>query len=117
PPPHREGPFVEAEVNSPMVALKPGESYAMDTTWYPTHSGEDFVTTTWSGVVVEPLTAAMTAEGLSLSGRFGVFYAGKLVAHVYPRRSEDNTVQILEVVPTEPVSLHTTIPVPGNPSR
>jgi hypothetical protein len=32
----REGPFVEAEVNSPMVELKPGENYALDTTWYPT---------------------------------------------------------------------------------
>jgi hypothetical protein len=42
----REGPFVEAEMNSPMVELAPGESYAMDTQWYPTRMGEDFKTTT-----------------------------------------------------------------------
>ena len=44
--------YMEAEVNSPMVELKPGETYAMDTTWYPTRMGEDFKTTTWAGVVV-----------------------------------------------------------------
>ena len=38
----REGPFMEAEMNSPMVKLAPGESYAMDTQWYPTRMGEDF---------------------------------------------------------------------------
>ena len=37
----REGPFVECEVNSPMVKLAPGESYAMDTQWFPTRMGED----------------------------------------------------------------------------
>jgi hypothetical protein len=115
--PHREGPFVEAEVNSPMVQLKPGESYAMDTTWYPTHAGPDFTTTTWSGVVVKPLTAALAPAGLVLSAQFGVFYAGNLVAHLYPRKGEDNTVKLMPVVPTEPVKLDTTITVPQNISR
>src|SRR5205814_9895382 len=27
--------YMEAEINSPMVELKPGESYAMDTNWFP----------------------------------------------------------------------------------
>jgi hypothetical protein len=113
----REGPFVEAEVNSPMVQLKPGESYAMDTTWYPTHAGRDFVTTTWAGVVVKPLTATLTSAGLALSGEFGVFYAGNLVVHLYPKKGEDNTVKLMPVVPTEPVKLQTTINVPTNISR
>jgi hypothetical protein len=113
----REGPFVEAELNSPMVQLKPGESYAMDTSWYPTHAGLDFVTTTWAGVVVKPLTASLTSAGLTLSGEFGVFYAGNLVAHVYPRKGEDNTVKLMPVVPTQPVQLQTTINVPPNISR
>ena len=66
--PQREGPFMEAEVNSPMVELAPGESYAMDTTWYPTRMGEDFKTTTWAGVIGKPLTATATPAGLVLSG-------------------------------------------------
>jgi hypothetical protein len=113
----REGPFVEAEINSPMVQLKPGESYAMDTTWYPTHAGQDFVNQTWAGVVVKPLTATLTSAGLAISGEFGVFYEGNLVVHLYPRNGEGNTVKLMPVVPTEPVKLQTTINVSGDISR
>jgi hypothetical protein len=115
--PHREGPFVEAEVNSPSVQLKPGESYAMDTTWYPTRMGENFKTTTWAGVIGKPLTATRTDAGLVLSGEFGVFYAGNLVVHLYPKSAEDNTVKMMPVTPTEPVQLQTTIQAPPNTSR
>lgn len=113
----REGPFVEGEVNSPMVTLDPGETYAMDTTWYPTRMTDDFKTTTWSGVIGKALTATRTADGLVLSGEFGVFYAGNLVAHLYPRTSEDHTVKLMHVAPTEEVQLQTTIPVPPYTSR
>jgi hypothetical protein len=113
----REGPFVEAEVNSPSVELGPGESYAMDTTWYPTRMGEDFKTTTWAGVYGKPLTATRTDSGLELSGEFGVFYAGNLVAHLYPRSGEDNTIRLMPVTPTEPVQLQITIQAPPNTSR
>jgi hypothetical protein len=116
-PSHREGPFVEAEMNSPSVELGPGESYAMDTTWYPTRMGEDFKTTTWAGVFGKPLTATRTNDGLALSGEFGVFYAGNLVAHLYPKNAEENTVKVMSVVPTEPVQLQTTIQAPPNTSR
>jgi hypothetical protein len=30
--------YMEAEVNSPMIDLQPGESYAMDTNWWPTRA-------------------------------------------------------------------------------
>jgi hypothetical protein len=116
-PPHREGPFVEAEVNSPSVELGPGESYAMDTTWYPTRMGEDFKTATWAGVIGKPLTANRTDTGLVLSGEFGVFYAGDLVAHLYSKSAEGNTVKVTSVTPTEPVQLQTTIQTPPGTSR
>lgn len=116
-PANREGPFVEGEVNSPMVTLGPGETYAMDTTWYPTRMTDDFKTTTWSGVIGKALTATRTADGLVLSGEFGVFYAGNLVAHLYPRTSENDTVKLMSVVPTKEVHLQTTIPAPPSISR
>ena len=112
----REGPFVEAEMNGPMVELAPGESYAMDTQWYPTRMGEDFKTTTYSGVIGTPLTATATPGGLELSGSFGVFYAGDLVAHLYGRGVR-TTVKLMSVVPTEPVQLHITIQAPPKTTR
>ena len=112
----REGPFVEAEMNSPMVELAPGESYAMDTQWYPTRMGEDFETTTYSAVIGTPLTATATPAGLVLSGSFGVFYAGDLVAHFYGR-GDRSAAKLMSVVPTEPVHLHTTLQAPPNTKR
>jgi hypothetical protein len=112
----REGPFVEAEMNSPMVELAPGESYAMDTQWYPTRMGEDFKTTTYSGVIGTPLTATATPAGLVLSGNFGVFYAGDLVAHFYGRGG-GGTAKLMSVTPTVPVQLHTTIQAPPKTTR
>ena len=68
--------YMEAEVDSPMVELAPGESYAMDSTWYPTRMGEDFKTALSGGVVGTPLAAAAAPSGLTLTGSFGCFYAG-----------------------------------------
>lgn len=112
----REGPFVEAEMNSPMVELAPGESYAMDTEWYPTRMGEDFKTTTYSGAIGTPLSATATPGGLVLAGSFGVFYAGDLVAHLYGRDG-GSTAKLMSVVPTEPVHLHTILQAPTNTTR
>jgi len=111
------GPFIEEEVNSPMVELAPGESYTLDTQWYPTRMGEDFKTTTYAGVIGTPLTAAATPAGLVLSGSFGVFYAGDLVAHYYSRGSEGGTAKLASVTPLEPVQLQTTVQAPPGTSR
>jgi hypothetical protein len=115
--PHREGPFVECEMNSPMVKLAPGETYAMDTQWFPTRMGEDFKTTTYSGVIGTPLTATATPAGLVLAGNFGVFYAGDLVVHYYGGRSAGSTAKLVSVTPTEPVQLQTTVQAPAGTSR
>lgn len=114
---HREGPFMECEVNSPMVKLAPGETYAMDTQWFPTRMGEDFKTTTYSGVIGTPLTATATPAGLVLAGNFGVFYEGDLIAHFYGGSNDGSTAKLISVNPTQPVQLQTTVQAPTGTSR
>ncbi len=110
--------YMEAEVNSPMVELAPGESYAMDTTWYPTRMGEDFKTATYSGVVGAPLQAAAAPSGLTLSGNFGVYYAGSLVARYYNRSGLAlGTAKLMDVTPFDPVSLQVTLQTPPETFR
>ncbi len=110
--------YMEAEINSPVIDLYPGESYAMDTEWYPTRMGSDFKATTWSGVVGQPLAAAGTANGLTLSGEFGVFYPGKLVAHFYSLGGEAlGTATLDTVTPSAPVKLQETIQAPAETGR
>ena len=76
--------YLEAEINSPLVQLRPGESRDLDTEWYPTRAGSEFHGVEDAGVVVHPLQATRLETGrIRLSGSFGVFFAGRLVAHLY----------------------------------
>jgi hypothetical protein len=46
------------------------------------------------------------AEKVRLAGSFGVFFSGRLVARLYDKRGATlGTVPVIEVSPTEPVSL------------
>jgi hypothetical protein len=78
--------YMEAELNSPLVRLEPGETYAMDTRWFPTRMGSDFKTATYAGVVGQPLSATSSAGGVMLTGEFGCFFPGRLEIRFYDRR-------------------------------
>jgi hypothetical protein len=77
--------YMEAEVNSPMVRLDPGQSYHFDTQWLPTRGSASFQGVSDAGVILKPFRALQSQAGkeLALSGLFGVFFSGKLVAHLY----------------------------------
>ncbi len=110
--------YMEAEVNSPVVTLKPGETYAMDTQWYPTRMGSDFKAVNYGGVVGTPLAAASTANGLVLTGGFGVFYAGNFVAHYYSRGGEAiGTATVGTADPLQPMKLQATVQAPPETFR
>src|SRR5271156_5548054 len=67
--------YLEAEINSPLVQLRPGETRDLDTEWFPTRAGNEFQSVADSGIVVRPLQATRLATGhIRLSGSFGVFF-------------------------------------------
>jgi hypothetical protein len=110
--------YMEAEVISPMVRLAPGETYAMDTDWYPTRASGDLESVTDGGVAFAPLIAELDSTRLRLTGAFGVFYPGRLIAHVYDSRgAEIATVPLMSVDPRQPVALQQEIPAPSGASR
>ena len=110
--------YIEAELNSPMVRLAPGESYAMETQWYPTRMGSNFKGATYAGAVGQPLTVTRTADGLALSGEFGVFYAGKLEARFYGRGGgRVGSSIVAEVTPTKLITLQQTLDAPAETTR
>jgi hypothetical protein len=105
--------YMEAELNSPMVHLPAGGTYAFDTEWFPTRVGENFKTVSYAGLVSDPLTVAQTTGGLKLGGTFGVFYAGRLIVHLYDRQGMPITdVPLMNVSPLDLVTLDKTIEVP-----
>ena len=72
--------YMETEINSPMAKLAPGETYAMDTNWFPARAGKEFTGVAEAGIVAEPLQAERTTTGVRILGSFGVFFPGKVVA-------------------------------------
>jgi hypothetical protein len=110
--------YMEAELNSPMVKLAPGESYTFKTGWYPTRAGSNFKTETEAGVVGEPLSVTAGSDGLKLSGVFGVFYAGKLVARfVDDGGREVGSAPLEDVDPAREVKLSQGMRVPAGAQR
>ncbi|HEY7097838.1 MAG TPA: hypothetical protein VH437_14020 [Terriglobales bacterium] len=111
--------YLEAEINSPMCRLRPGESCSLETEWFPTRVGSEFHGVTDAGIVVTPLRVAyQEKDKIKLTGSFGVFFAGHLVAHLYDQHGSSlGTVRVAEVDPTAIVSLVTEVTPEKKPSR
>jgi hypothetical protein len=111
--------YMEAEVNSPLAQLRPGETRDLDTEWFPTRAGGEFHGVTDAGIVVHPLRATRLDSGhIRLSGSFGVFFTGRLVAHLYSEHGASlGTMPLTPVDPTALVELETELTPPAKPSR
>jgi len=111
--------YLEAEINSPMCRLRSGESCSLETEWFPTRSGDEFHGVTDAGIVIRPLQAILRGNGkIRVSGSFGVFFSGRLVARLYNEHGALlGTTPLVNVNPTEAVSLETEIAPPEKPAR
>src|ERR1700723_3443776 len=110
--------YMEAEMNSPMVTLGPGETYAFDTNWLPSRLSGDFHTVTEAGLVGKPLVARRNDGKIDLSGSFGVFFPGELKAYLYNEGGlETSEVSLQAVHPQDPVTLRQTIDAAKNIAR
>ena len=111
--------YLEAELNSPLCRLRAGESCDFETEWFPTRAGNEFHGVTDAGIVIQPLRATRREDGkVKLSASFGVFFAGRLVAHFYNQHGGIlGTLPVADVNPTEPVVLETEVSPPGKPAR
>jgi hypothetical protein len=111
--------YTEAELNSPMCHLRAGESCTFNTEWFPTRSGTEFHGVTDAGIVIRPLQPTRGDDGkVTLSGAYGVFYAGRLIAHFYDEHGRSlGTVPIADVTPVEAVELQKEMRPAGKASR
>src|SRR6266849_9326841 len=110
--------YMEAEINSPMVRLQPGETYALDTNWFPTRAGKEFKTVTSAGIVGSPLVASSVTGGILLTGTFGVFVPGKLEAQLFNNHGDLITkIPLQAVSPSEIVKLKMEVKAPAQTLR
>lgn len=111
--------YLEAELNSPMCRLRPGESCQFETEWFPTRAGEEFHGTTDGGIVIRPLQGTRPEDGkVKLAGTFGVFFPGHLVAHFYSEHGAGvGTVQVMDVNPAEVIVVEKEVQAPEKSAR
>ena len=101
--------YMEAEVNSPMAHLAPGQVYTFDTHWFPCRMGTNFRTTVDAGVIGNPLEAVRNGDNIELTGQFGVFYPGHLQARVYGQDGAERQINLQSVSPRDLINLDTTL--------
>ncbi len=111
--------YLEAELNSPLCRLRAGESCSFDTEWFPTRSGSDFHGVTDAGTILRPLECVHRENGkVQVSGSFGVFFSGHLIAHFYNEHGASlGTAPVADVSPTQTVELEKEIAAPANAAR
>jgi hypothetical protein len=111
--------YMEAEINSPLCRLRPGEACQLETDWFPTRADREFHGVADAGIVTKPLSGMRLENGkVRLSGSFGVFFPGRLVAHFYNEHgSMTDTLPLDEVTPAKLVALDTEIAPQGKPAR
>jgi hypothetical protein len=110
--------YMEAEINSPIVTLNPGESYAFDTAWHPIAIDAQPREFTSSGIVTEPLSAMLESGTIHLKGTFSVFAPGRLV--VFSFNSSGVTVaqnDLQSVDPAKKIMLDVHTPIAPNVTR
>ena len=78
--------YMEAEINSPIVRLRPGETYALDTTWNPIRIDSAPQRVTNFGVISQKLVAARHGQSVVLTGTISSFANGQLVASFLDHR-------------------------------
>lgn len=103
--------YMEAELNSPMATLAPGETYTMDSQWFPTRATDTTIgTVTDAGLIVKPLTAVRSAGTIEISGSFGVFFPGELRVFMFDAQGTERDETPLQAVqPQDAIVVHQAI--------
>jgi len=111
--------YMEAELNSPLCRLRPGESCDFETEWFPTRAaGSDLREVSEAGILLTAVQARLDAGKIKLAGSLGVFFPGRLVARLYDQHGASlGTVPVIDVNPTEPTLLQAEIPADPKTKR
>lgn len=90
----------------------------MDTKWYPTRAGEKFAGVAQGGVILEPVLAVRRGASLRVSGSFGVFFPGRVMARFLDASgSELGSLPLGNSEPAEILNLNQEVQAPRGTSR
>jgi hypothetical protein len=100
------------------VKLKPSETYAFDTRWFPARTEKELSAVREAGIVESDLSASRTAHSIVLSGKFGVFVPCNLVARFYDKNNSlTRNVPLQPAEPTKVADLHQEVAITKSDAR
>jgi hypothetical protein len=92
--------YLETEIISPFLELKPGESGHFQTEWFASRGIGTVINVTEAGTAYQPLKIDVTASSKAhLSGTFGVFYLGTAEISL-----KSHSGEVLQTISLEKVS-------------
>jgi hypothetical protein len=110
--------YMEAEVNSPIVDLPPGGTYAMDTTWNPVRLSDPPQTVTAGGLTTQPLHITRSGDSVTLTGSVTPFQSGSVTVLLLNQAGgEVGRHAIHQAGPDQALSLNETLHVPSAATR
>jgi hypothetical protein len=105
--------YLETEIISPYISLRPGEEGSFETEWFATRSAEHIRGVSDVGVVSEPFSARVIGSSVQLTGNFGVFYPGRAeVSFKSPAGEELLALPLGQVSPDEPFQFDRRVDLP-----
>jgi hypothetical protein len=106
--------YMEAEVNSPMVNLPPGGTYAMDTVWNPVRMSDPPRSVTASGLVTQRLHATLNGDAVTFTASVTPFGNGTITALLFNKDgSEVGRRVLMQASPNDSLVLNETMPLPS----
>jgi len=110
--------YMEAELNSPIVNLAPGQTYAMDTTWHPVRISHKPVSVADPGACTAAFEAIRKLDSVRLRGSFSVFFPGHLEAWFFDAQgAKAGIVSLVSADPASAVELLHTVTAPANAAQ
>jgi hypothetical protein len=110
--------YMEAEINSPIVKLKPAETYAFDTQWFPTRTEKELSSVRDAGIIESALNASRKTQSIVLGGKFAVFAPCHLVARIYDKNNSlTRNISLQAADPTKVVDLHQEVAIKNSDAR
>ena len=110
--------YMEAEINSPIVPLAPGATYALDTMWNPVRMTEAPRAVTAGGVVGERLRVTREGSGATVTGKVTPFGKGTLaLVWVGADGGDLGHKTLREAGPGEGVVVQETVTIPAGTAQ
>jgi len=110
--------YLETEIISPYIALKPGGEGSFETEWFATRGSHPVMNVSDAGITCEPLSARAVGSTTTLAGTFGVFYPGEAVISFKSRSGEElRALSLGRVAPEQSLRLDRRIEVPAGTWR